>query len=98
MKITRTMLETNLYEIIKRNSPARIKGGPVGKPGTNMYSDGPGHLKRAGIYQTSKGVCLDINQVGYILYANLRSKKPGYIEKSRDEFLQWLVALGGKIR
>lgn len=98
MKITRTMLETKLYEILQGNSPVRQGGGAVGKRGTNMYSPYPGNLKNNGIIQTNTGVRLDLNKVGYICYANLYSKKPGYIEKSRDEFLQWLVALGGKIR
>lgn len=97
MKITKTMLTTQLYSILQAQSPVRQGGGAVGKPGTNMYSPYPGNLKNNGIYQTNKGVCLDLNKVGYIGYANLRSKRAGYIEKSRDEFLQWLVSLGGRI-
>lgn len=97
MKITKVMLMSKLYEILQKNAPVRRGGGAVGKRGTNMYSPYPGNLKNNGIYQTAVGVRLDLNKVGYIGYANLYSKKPGYIEKSRDEFLQWLVSLGGKI-
>lgn len=82
---------------LKKNAPVRIGGGSVGKKGTNMYSPYPGNLKNNGIYMTHKGIRLDLNKVGYILYANISSKKPGYIEKSCDDFLQFLVGLGGRI-
>ena len=97
MQITRTMLETRLYEIFQKNAPVRQTGGATGKRGTNLYSPYPGNLKNNGIWQTNTGVRLDLNKVGYIWYANLKSRKPNYIEKSVSEFLQWLVSLGGRI-
>lgn len=98
MKITRVMLESKLYEIFQKNSPVRQGGGPVGKRGTNMFSPYPGNLKNNGIYQTKNGLRLDYNKVGYIGYANITSRKKGYIEKSVNEFLQWLIALGGRMQ
>lgn len=97
MKLTRAMLQNKLYEIFQSNSPVRQSGGAVGKRGTNLYSPYPGNLKNNGIYMTSFGIRLDYNKVGYIGYANKYSKKPRYIEKSINEFLQWLVSLGGRI-
>lgn len=97
MQITRTMLETRLYELFQKNAPVRQTGGPRGKPGTNMFSQYPGYLKDNGIWQTDTGVRLDLNKIGYIWYANLYSKRPNYIENSVNEFLQWLVSLGGRI-
>ena len=96
MKITWVMLQSKLLELLKSNAPVRQKGGDVGKRGTNMYSPYPGNLKNNGIYQTNYGVRLDLNKVGYIGYANLRSKKPQFIEKSIDGFVQFCISLGGR--
>lgn len=98
MRLTQVMLKDQLYYLLKKNAPARQTGGPRGKPGTNMYSDSPGHLIREGITRPADNqVVLDLNRVGYIWYANLYSKRPNYIENSVNEFLQWLVSLGGRI-
>ena len=97
MKITKIQLKTQLYWILKNQAPVRQKPGETGKKGTNMYSDSPGNLVRAGIYMTNRGVVLDYNKVGYIGYANIRSHKPHYIEKSINLFLDWCVAHGGRI-
>ncbi len=69
----------------------------VGKPGTNMYSPYPGNLKNNGIVLTNDGVKYDYTKVGYIGYANIRSKKPHFIEKTIDDFCAFCVALGGRI-
>lgn len=106
MNITSAMLTSKLLEIAKENAPARNivdrKGRPlqraVGKRGTNMYSPYPGNLKNNGIYRVKNGVVFDYNKVGYIGYANLRSRKPQYLEKTIKEFCDYLVALGGRIK
>lgn len=78
----------------------RLKTGEtraVGKKGTNMYSPYPGNLKNNGIYAIENGICFDYDKVGYIGYANKYSKKPGYIQKTIDDFCQFCVSLGGRI-
>ena len=70
----------------------------VGKRGTNMYSPYPGNLKNNGVVAIENGVKYDYNKVGYIGYANLRSKKPQFIEKTIDDFCNFCVSLGGRIR
>ena len=105
MQITGEMLSSKLLEIAKENAPVRLvadkKGRPrqraVGKKGTNMYSPYPGNLKNNGIYQRGNAVVFDYNKVGYIGYANLYSKKPQYIEKTLNDFLNYCVSLGGRI-
>lgn len=106
MIITPFMLTSKLLEIAKENAPVRVivdkKGRPlsraVGKRGTNMYSPYPGNLKNNGIYQIKNGVVFDYNKVGYIGYANIYSKKPQYIEKTINDFCNYLVQLGGRIK
>jgi hypothetical protein len=106
MKITPVMLSSKLLEIAKENAPVRIiqdkPGRPhkraVGKPGTNMYSPYPGNLKNNGIYAIKNGIVFDYNKVGYIGYANIRSKKPQFIEKTINDFCNFCVALGGRIK
>ena len=105
MKITATMLSTKLLEIAKKNAPVRAitdkNGRPrsraTGKKGTNMYSPYPGNLKNNGIYGIQNGIVFDYNKVGYIGYANIRSKNPMFIQKTVNEFLQYCVSLGGRI-
>lgn len=105
MKITAEMLSSKLLEFAKANAPVRLitdkKGRPLkraaGKRGTNMYSPYPGNLKNNGIYRRGNAVVFDYNKVGYIGYANLRSHKPRYIEKTLNDFLNYCVALGGRI-
>lgn len=106
MKITAQMLTIKLYEIAQSKAPVREisdkKGRPlpraVGKKGTNMYSPYPGNLKNNGIYMRNESeLVFDLNKVGYIGYANIRSRSPRYIENSINEFCNYCVALGGRI-
>jgi hypothetical protein len=105
MMITQQQLVSKLYELTQKNAPVRVvkdkNGRPtlraIGKKGTNMYSPYPGNLKNNGIYIDKNSVVFDYNKVGYIGYANLRSKKPRFIEKSVEDFLQYCVSLGGRI-
>lgn len=105
MKITEEMLVNKLLKFAKENAPVRVvsdkKGRPrkraVGKKGTNMYSPYPGNLKNNGIYARGNAVIYDYNKVGYIGYANLYSKKPQFIEKTLDDFLNYCISLGGRI-
>ena len=105
MNITGGMLCSKLLDFAKTNAPVRTiedkKGRPqsraVGKKGTNMYSPYPGNLKNNGIYQQGNAVVFDYNKVGYIGYANLKSRKPQFIENTLEDFLQYCVALGGRI-
>ena len=105
MKITEEMLVNKLLRLAKKNAPVRViadkEGRPrkraVGKKGTNMYSPYPGNLKNNGIYARGNAVVYDYNKVGYIGYANLRSHKPQFIEKTLDDFLNYCISLGGRI-
>lgn len=105
MRITETMLISKFQEIAKENAPVRQiqdkNGRPlsraVGKKGTNMYSPYPGNLKNNGIVMLNNGVQYNYDKVGYIGYANLRSKKPRFIEKTIDDFCAYCVSLGGRI-
>lgn len=105
MKITQYKLLNELYKISQKEAPVRSivdkKGRPkqraVGKKGTNMYSPYPGNLKNNGIYMDGNAIVFDYNKVGYIGYANLRSSKPQFIEKTIDGFLAYCVSLGGRI-
>lgn len=105
MKVTKAMLVGKLQEFAKANAPVRIvvdkQGRPasraVGKKGTNMYSPYPGNLKNNGIVLTDDGVKYDYTKVGYIGYANIRSKKPHFIEKTIDDFCAYCISLGGRV-
>ena len=105
MKITGYMLLSKLLELAKQNAPVRLvadngkrpRQRAVGKKGTNMYSPYPGNLKNNGIYMRGDAVVYDYNKVGYIGYANLYSRRPRYIEKTLVDFLNYCVALGGRI-
>ena len=105
MKVTKAMLVSKLQQFAKLNAPVRVvidkNGRPasraVGKKGTNMYSPYPGNLKNNGIVPLENGICYDYNKVGYIGYANIRSHKPQFIEKTIDDFCDFCVSLGGRI-
>ena len=105
MRITANMLSEKLLEIAKQNAPVRSivdkRGRPlpraVGKKGTNMYSPYPGNLKNNGIYPVKNGIVFDYDKVGYIGYANLRSRRPQFIQNTVTGFCQYCVALGGRI-
>lgn len=99
MRITQAEVHQELNRILVNNAPVRVPPpyGAVGKPGTNMYSPYPGNLQQNGIRVTEKGATLDYNRVGYIGYANVYSKKPQFIEKSVNELLNYLVAMGGTV-
>lgn len=105
MRITQEMLASKLAFIAKENAPVRMivdkKGRPlsraVGKKGTNMYSPYPGNLKNNGIVPLSNGVRFDYDKVGYIGYANVRSRKPQFIEKTVEDFCRYCVDLGGRV-
>jgi hypothetical protein len=105
MRITKAMLNEKLYAIAKENAPVRVavdkKGRPlsraVGKKGTNMYSPYPGNLKNNGIVNLGNGVKYDYDKVGYIGYANISSRKAGFIQKTVDDFCAFCVSLGGRI-
>ena len=62
-----------------------------------MYSPYPGNLKNNGIVALSNGVRFDYNKVGYIGYANIRSRSPQFIERTVDDFCNFCVSLGGRI-
>ena len=107
MQITKEMLVGRLQQIAINEDKVPIreivdkKGRPrsraVGKKGTNMYSPYPGNLFNNGIVQIADGVRYDFNKVGYIGYANLRSSKPKFIEKTVQEFCAYCVSLGGRV-
>jgi hypothetical protein len=105
MRITQDMLVSKLLDIAKENAPVRQivdkNGRPlqraVGKKGTNMYSPYPGNLKNNGIYAIKNGIVFDYDKVGYIGYANLRSRKPRFIENTVTQFCNFCVELGGRI-
>lgn len=105
MKITAEMLSSKLLEIAKHNAPVRSitdkKGRPlprsVGKKGTNMYSPYPGNLKNNGIYAVQNGIVFDYDKVGYIGYANVRSRKKQFIEKTVNDFCHFCEQLGGRM-
>ena len=75
----------------------RAASRAVGKPGTNMYSPYPGNLKNNGIVAIDGGVRYDYDKVGYIGYANIRSHKPKFIEKTVQDFCAYCVSLGGRV-
>ena len=105
MEITAQKLTEELYKISQNHAPVREindkNGKPkprgVGKEGTNMYSPYPGNLKNNGIVRTENGVVFDYDKVGYIGYANLRSKSPQFIKKTVEDFCNYCVSLGGRI-
>lgn len=105
MVITKAMLVSKLQQIAKENAPVRVvvdkKGRPLsratGKKGTNMYSPYPGNLKNNGVVLIDGGVRYDYDKVGYIGYANIRSHKPKFIERTVQDFCAYCVSLGGRV-
>lgn len=105
MQITQNMLIEKLRHIAKENAPVRDiidkQGRPlpraIGKKGTNMYSPYPGNLKNNGIVFIKDGICFDFDKVGYIGYANIRSRKKKFIERTVTDFCEFCVSLGGRI-
>jgi hypothetical protein len=90
--ITKTTEKTRVY-----TKAGRPMARAVGKKDTNMYSPYPGNLKNNGIVRTENGVKFDYDKVGYIGYANIRSHKPQFIERTVEDFCTWCVGLGGRI-
>lgn len=105
MVITKAMLVGKLQQIAKDKAPVRIvvdkNGRPLsratGKKGTNMYSPYPGNLKNNGVVAIDNGVRYDYNKVGYIGYANIRSKSPQFIEGTIQDFCAYCISLGGRV-
>lgn len=91
--LTETTEKTKFY-----TRTGRPMARAVGKKGTNMYSPYPGNLKNNGIVGTENGVIFDYDKVGYIGYANIRSKSPQFIERTVDDFCTFCVGLGGRIK
>lgn len=86
--------------IISKNSPARNPESyphAIKRHGV-VISPYPGNLQDNGnrIVKTTSGYKLEhgYRPASYALYANKTSRKPKYIEKSIDEFLAYLRALG----
>ena len=102
MQITLELLTYELAMIAKNNAPVRTYPlGPVGKKGTNMYSPYPGNLMNNGIvprvYSSTNASLLIGGPVGYAMYTETRSKKPHWMQKTVDEFVQRLTTVyGGK--
>ena len=113
MRLTIEIAMENLKNILKEKAPVRVayekngrvyNGGPVGKPGTNMYSPYPGNLKNNGIYPgyrtPDKGTIVLSGvdgKVGYLPYTETRSRKPNWQAQSVEQFVGDLCALyGGK--
>lgn len=107
MHLTIDIAMYNLYNILKENAPVRDEQkypGPKGKPGTNKYSPYPGNLRNNGIYPGYKGA--DRGQivlsgtdgkVGYLPYTETKSNKPGWQQKSINQFVSRLCSTyGGK--
>jgi len=113
MTLTIEIAMENLKNILKEKAPVRrayekngrvYNGGPVGKPGTNMYSPYPGNLKNNGIYPgyrtPDKGTIVLSGvdgKVGYLPYTNAKGKHQGWIESGVQSFVNWLCSTyGGK--
>lgn len=99
MKITLDELRRELMSLLQKNAPVRVPPpyGEVGKKGTNMVSYYPGYLQGNAFRASPTGVVLSYDKVGYIGYANLYSHKPHFIEKSIQDLIGELIAVGGRI-
>lgn len=94
---------TELKFLLSQNAPKRdddayphtIKSKGV------IISPFPGNLKQNGTQwvETSDGVILKhgYEPARYALYANKRSRKPAYIEKSQKQFLSYLEGKGWEV-
>lgn len=97
MNLTFEEFQGEIFRILTDLAPVRVPPpyGGVGKKGTNMYSPYPGNLQQNGVCLTSKGAKLDVDRVGYIIYADKRSKSPNFIERANEQFCQELKNIGG---
>lgn len=105
MTLTIPIAMSKLYELLKENAPVRSSAGPKGKPGTNMYSPYPGNLMNNGIYQPYlKGPEMGTitlsgtgGKVGYLPYTNGKGIHKGWVDKSVNDFVNFLCSTyGGK--
>ena len=102
MRLTIDRAMEDLLRILKTNAPVRSSPGPMGKPGTNTFSPYPGNLKNNGIYAgyraADKGQVILSGvdgKVGYLPYTETRSHKPGWQQKSINEFVSRLCTVYG---
>lgn len=93
---------TELVRIIKRNSPKRDDDSypyTIKRKGV-VISPFPGNLKKNGnqIVESGNGykVKHGYEPACYALYANKRSRKPQYIEKSISKFVKRMANKGWK--
>lgn len=82
--------------ILKSNAPVRTEP-PSGPSGSSPY---PGNLMNNGIngevYATFGNVKIGGDPAPYGPYTETKSHKKGWIQKSVNEFTDWLTALGGQ--
>jgi hypothetical protein len=105
---TREMIMYELLYILKQNAPVRGENIPPGRKMPKDYlkptklSPYPGNLKNNGIVLTGQENGAAINVGGaaasYAEYTEWRSFKPGWMEKSQEEFLDKMRKLGGEVR
>ena len=95
-----TVYATELKALLSENAPKRKEPAypHVIKSKGVIISPFPGNLKQNGTQwvETSDGVILKhgYEPARYALYANKRSRKPAYIEKSQRQFLAYLEGEG----
>jgi hypothetical protein len=98
MEFNKTTLVYLLQQEFRKNAPVRTRPlGAIGDPSTPFYSARPGWLRDTGWYLTSDSFVLSERLVGYIGYANKRSKRPNFIEKTNNDFLATMRKRGAKI-
>lgn len=91
---------TDLVRIIKKNSPKRDDDSypHVIKRHGVIVSPFPGNLKQNGNQIISSGDGYTVKHgyepAPYAIYANARSRKPKYIEKSINEFTALMASMG----
>lgn len=96
--MNKTQLVYKLKEIYQSVAPVRTKPlGAVGKKGTNFYSARPGWMRDTAFLLYSDTFVLSERLVGYIGYANVTSRKPGFIQKIDKEFRNEMIKKGGRI-
>jgi hypothetical protein len=97
-KLTIEALAYDALRIFKANAPIRTK--PLGPTKTSPY---PGNLKSNAIFVRVYGkdkaeLALSREAASYIDFTETRSYKPGWQQKSFDEFVSRVCAkFGGKI-
>ena len=91
---------TDLVRIIKKNSPKRDDDAyphAIKRKGV-VISPFPGNLKKNGnqIVSSEEGYIVKhgYEPARYALFANVRSRKPRYIEKSINEFFALMASKG----